>query len=83
MLERHSCAYFSCERCGFVQTEEPYWLEEAYAEPINRSDVGLVLRNQRLVQITKLLITKLLITAFFDPKGRFVDHGGGYGFRSG
>lgn len=74
LLERHNCAYYRCEQCGFVQTVEPHWLEEAYAEPITRADVGLVTRNQRLVRITKSLIT-----AFFDVKGRFVDYGGGYG----
>ena len=23
-------AYFDCDQCGYVQTEEPFWLEEAY-----------------------------------------------------
>ena len=38
-------AYFDCENCGYVQTEEPTWLEEAYTNSINDSDTGIMLRN--------------------------------------
>ncbi len=74
ILHKNRISYFLCEHCGFVQTEEPYWLQEAYSEAINRSDVGLVSRN--IVLAAK---TKALIHAFFDPEKRFLDYGGGYG----
>jgi hypothetical protein len=57
-----------------VQTEEPYWLEEAYADPINATDIGIVSRNAGLARICQGVIL-----AFFDPNGAFLDHAGGYG----
>ena len=36
-----------CPKCGYVQTETPYWLEQAYVHAINRSDTGLLRRNAR------------------------------------
>jgi hypothetical protein len=57
-----------------VQSEEPYWLNEAYSEPILASDVGLVDRNRQLS-----VLTKAVILAFFNKSGRFLDYGGGYG----
>lgn len=67
-------AYFCCASCGFIQTEEPYWLDEAYSDAITSSDVGLVDRNIRLARVTKVLLSNL-----FDAKGPFLDYGGGYG----
>ena len=74
VMGRHDVQYFRCPTCGFVQTEEPYWLAEAYADAIARSDVGLVERNQRLA-----VVARAVIGAFFKPGGRFLDYGGGYG----
>jgi len=34
ILNKYDVKYFYCDYCGFIQTEEPYWLEEAYKEPI-------------------------------------------------
>jgi hypothetical protein len=74
VLNKYNVDYFICENCGFVQTEEPYWLNEAYSEAINRTDVGLVSRNMMFAKISKVLIP-----AFFNKSGKFVDYGGGYG----
>lgn len=74
ILNRHDVEYFRCSACGFVQTEEPYWLDEAYADAIAPADVGLVQRNLRRVPIVTALIG-----AFFSFDGKFIDYGGGYG----
>lgn len=74
ILRRYDIRYFMCESCGLVQTEEPYWLDEAYSEAIAPSDVGIVSRNVSLVPITSLVIR-----AFFSSSGRFVDYGAGTG----
>jgi len=66
--------YYRCPGCGTIQSEEPYWLEQAYATPINRSDVGYISRNIRLRDASRLLIDLQ-----FNPKGRFLDYGAGYG----
>jgi hypothetical protein len=75
LMGKHTAAYFRCTDCGFIQTEAPYWLEEAYASSaINRADVGMLQRNLRLATVTRALIT-----LFFNRCGRFLDYGGGYG----
>ncbi len=74
ILNKYSIQYFKCPECGFIQTEEPYWLEEAYSEVINRSDIGLLARN---IELSK--ITKAVISLHFDKKQRFIDYGAGYG----
>ena len=74
ILDRHDVEYFRCPACGYVQTEEPYWLAEAYADAITHADVGLVQRNLR-----RAPIVTALIGAFFRADGKFIDYGGGYG----
>lgn len=74
IIDTYAIAYYQCPQCGFVQTEQPYWLEEVYTEAINESDIGLVGRN-----LTQLQITRALLTLFFEGDGTFVDYGGGYG----
>jgi predicted O-linked N-acetylglucosamine transferase (SPINDLY family)/glycosyltransferase involved in cell wall biosynthesis/predicted O-methyltransferase YrrM len=74
LLEKYDVDYFQCSHCGFVQTEEPYWLDEAYSQAIAPSDVGLVTRN--------LMFSKIsgnLLMACFDSDAKFLDYGGGYG----
>lgn len=36
ILKKYDVSYFHCENCGFLQTEEPHWLSEAYKSPINK-----------------------------------------------
>ena len=74
VLQKYDVAYFQCSNCKFIQTEEPYWLEEAYSKAIASSDVGLVYRNTVMAEIT----SKLLFN-FFDHDASFLDYGGGYG----
>lgn len=74
LLKKYSVNYFHCPNCDFLQTEEPYWLDEAYSESINVSDTGYMQRNLLLSQ--KIM---LLFFFFFDKNARFVDYAGGYG----
>jgi len=74
ILKRHEITYFKCPACGFVQSEEPFWLAEAYENAITNADVGLVQRNLR-----RLPIVAALIGTFFRADGKFIDYGGGYG----
>jgi len=74
ILNKYLVCYFRCEGCGFIQTENPYWLDEAYSEAITKSDIGLIGRNLQMVSLTR----KLILTCL-DPKGKFIDYGGGYG----
>jgi hypothetical protein len=75
VLGKYGVQYFECKSCGFIQTEEPYWLAEAYSsQTITSSDLGVVSRN-----VTNAKLSMALITAFFDPRAKFIDIGGGYG----
>ena len=74
VMTKYDVQYFQCPECNFIQTEEPHWLEEAYSTPINVMDTGIMQRN-----ISQSGLAASLICTFFDRRGRFVDHGGGYG----
>lgn len=65
--------YFRCTGCGFVCTEEPSWLEEAYATAIAGDDTGLLSRCFKLASMTEGIVRTL------PPGGRYLDWGGGYG----
>ncbi len=74
ILDKYVVGYFYCDQCGFMQTESPYWLGEAYADPINMTDTGYVTRNIFLSKKTLLLFLLL-----FGEKPTFLDYAGGYG----
>ena len=74
ILRHHRAAYHQCTSCRFVHTDPPFWLEEAYKEPINREDVGLLQRNVRFSRQAAIILY-----ALFGEKGVFVDYAGGYG----
>jgi hypothetical protein len=67
--------YFDCPYCGYVQTEEPTWLEDAYSSPINSSDTGIMVRN--LSNVSLVLATLALMG---QRRSRVVDYAGGHGF---
>ena len=74
-LLRREVQYFDCPNCGYVQTEEPTWLEEAYATSINSSDTGIMARN--LSNVGLVLATLSLMG---ERNGQVVDYAGGNGF---
>ena len=74
ILNKYQIAYFYCGACGFLQTEEPYWLEEAYESAIANADTGLVQRN---IYLSRMLSTLLFFE--FDRQGKYLDFAGGYG----
>jgi phage pi2 protein 07 len=74
VLSEYMVSYYKCNDTGFIQTEEPYWLEKAYDSAITKLDVGLVMRNQNLSVITE----KLLLEQF-NHNSIFLDYAGGYG----
>ncbi len=74
ILGKYMCTYFFCEHCGFLQTEDPYWLGEAYANAIGSADTGILARNIRTSQI----LTPLLIW-LFGRNNKYLDVAGGYG----
>ena len=74
IMNRYQISYYFCDSCHFLQTEEPYWLEEAYQDAINCSDTGILTRNLDLSKQAAAIIFCL-----FDKQRIFLDYAGGYG----
>ena len=75
VLMKYQVNYFLCGNCGFMQTEKPYWLKEAYGNAITDLDLGLIFRNIYLSDT----VETILLRGTFNAEGRFLDYGGGYG----
>jgi hypothetical protein len=77
ILGKYNVSYFRCYNCLFIQTEEPYWLDEAYGlGAISSLDVGIMSRNVLLVNRTEKILGKIF-SNLTDFSG--VDYGGGHG----
>ena len=74
VLQKHDVKYYRCNDTGFIQTEEPYWLDEAYSSAITKLDVGLLYRNL----ILRDRVSKIIVKDF-NEAGVFLDYAGGYG----
>lgn len=74
LLKKYQVTFNLCPACGLLQSEAPYWLDEAYSDAIAVADTGLVARNNA---IAAKLAT--LLFAGFDPHASYVDVAGGYG----
>lgn len=74
LLNQYDVKYYRCNETGFIQTEEPYWLDEAYSSTITKLDIGLPYRNINLADTLSKVLVK-----HFNYKGTFLDYAGGYG----
>lgn len=74
ILNRHEVAYYLCPNCGLLQTEQPYWLDQAYGEALSAADTGVMYRNLWLMKCTAVLLRLLRMKT-----GSFLDYGGGHG----
>jgi Methyltransferase domain len=52
-------SYYECARCGYVQTEQPSWLDQAYQNALNSADTGIVRRSLRCCRIVTGVMTML------------------------
>ena len=74
VLNQYDVKYYRCNDTGFIQTENPYWLPEAYSDAITKLDIGLPYRNIQLAdRVSKILVKH------FDKRKQFLDYAGGYG----
>jgi hypothetical protein len=74
VLRKYCVEYFRCDGCGFIQTEEPYWLEEAYSTAIADQDVGIIHRN-----LVNCELTASVLNLVFPEISSAVDFGAGHG----
>ena len=72
---KHRISYYVCDGCGSMQTEQPYWLEEAYAKKGIGGDNSMATRTIQLV-IDSLGLLYQFKCASNDL---YVDFGGGNG----
>jgi len=56
VLGRIDVGYHDCAACGLVQTDEPTWLDEAYASAIVDFDTGLLARALYTRRVTAVLL---------------------------
>ena len=74
LLNKYDVQYFYCEESGLLQTEVPYWLDEAYDQAIAATDTGILRRN-----LLHLFRSLPLLNALTDKQSKLLDVGGGYG----
>jgi hypothetical protein len=72
ILNKYNAVYYICPNCGFIQTENPYWLEESYSKAIAKADTGIMMRNLQN-SYDLLFFTKFIKCA------NSLDFGGGHG----
>jgi hypothetical protein len=73
-LLSHEIQYYSCGGCGSLQTERPYWLEEAY-EAAARSTLDTGAAN-RILDCCALTVA---VRRLFGCRGKVLDFAGGEG----
>ncbi len=74
VLQKYNVGYHQCTSCSFVQTDEPFWLQEAYQSAITSFDIGLIARNNYLSREIPPIID-----ACFPESDKMIDFAGGYG----
>jgi hypothetical protein len=75
VLTKYEVDYFQCQRCDLIQTEVPYWLDEAPWSSIAHLDTGAVMRHDVCVQVA------LAVAHLFrlDATSTGMDYGAGSG----
>jgi hypothetical protein len=74
LLKKYDVQYYFCPSCGYLSTENAYWLDEAYSSAISKADVGLVDRN---INLSKKVFAFLNMAKL--DKGKGLDLAGGTG----
>jgi hypothetical protein len=74
ILNKYNVKYYKCSFCGYLFTEEPFWLSEVYTDAISKFDTGIVARNISLSKKVSIFLTLKNINT-----NLYVDYSGGYG----
>jgi hypothetical protein len=59
LMQKYEVDYFECTQCRSLQTEKPYWLDHAYANPNSVLDVGRAQRNVLTAMLCAYILRKL------------------------
>jgi hypothetical protein len=74
LLGKHDVRYFRCADCELIESEAPYWLDEAYSHALAELDTGALVRNQMCARLT---LAVALAAGVHDGAG--LDFGGAHG----
>jgi len=74
LLQQHDVQYYQCICCQSMQTEKPYWLNQAYAPSNERFDSGQVTRS-----LLNAAFLNWLMRVVELPNARLLDYGCGSG----
>lgn len=69
ILGRYDVSYYQCVQCGSLQTETPFWLDEAYQGSLNDLDVGAAHRNLQNLAATMTVANALRVSDVLDFGG--------------
>jgi hypothetical protein len=75
LLGKYNVSFFHCENCASLQSELPYWLDEAYSGERQIPDLGIAQRTLELKRTT-YLASKILM---LNDSDKILDWGGGNG----
>ena len=75
VLYRYPVCYYQCPECDLLQTQRPYWLDEAYNAALSALDTGAISRTRLCTDLTRALAAVLRI----NPNDPCIDFGGGHG----
>lgn len=75
VLGKYPVRYGLCTQCGSMQTDKPFWLDEAYSVVHSATDTGMVARTLHMTQVTSLLLRLAGVT----QDTPCLDWGGGNG----
>ncbi len=76
VLNRYNVEYYRCQRCDFLQSEKPYWLDLAYSSAISVLDTGILSRNVAIAERLAAIFPYLMKQ---NVEMEVLDYGGGYG----
>jgi glycosyltransferase involved in cell wall biosynthesis len=78
ILGKYDVSYYKCSNCESLQTEEPYWLDEAYTESKERFDTGKASRTL----YNAFICSEIFKVLDIKDSDKCLDIGGGTGLFS-
>jgi glycosyltransferase involved in cell wall biosynthesis len=78
ILGKYDVSYYKCSNCDSLQTEEPYWLDEAYTESKEKFDTGKASRTL----YNAFICSEIFKVLDIKDSDKCLDIGGGTGLFS-
>lgn len=75
ILNKHRISYYECNNCNSLQTEMPYWLDDAYSCESEKFDTGKAART--LLNFT--ILPHIYFALSLSKDRNYLDWGGGSG----